>query len=375
MNDDLKINILIVGMSTYYGGTEAFVMTLFRNIDKDRFHFIFLNVYDEPIACSSEIINLGGEILSLRLRRREDGLKKYKKGINDFFLKYGNRFDIVLQNVQDLINIDMVKYAHKYSTKTILWGHACDYGVKPRLLTRLSAIYNKLTFRKYTDLLVANSLKTGLWLYGKDYVVVENFIDTNRFKYNKKNRDEVRNEYYVGDNVTLYGTLGRLSIEKNQLFLIDVFAKAHAHNHNSKLMVVGSGYMFNQLQDRVIKYGLNGSVIFIGNTNVAEKYYSAFDAFVFPSRFEGFGISLLEAECSSLPCIVSDVIPDEAIKSGLVMKLSINDSADIWAKELLDVKVNNNREDDSIVKNIERNNGYLPQTTKISKMLEELYEK
>ena len=121
MNNDKRTNILIVGMSTYYGGTEAFVMTLFRNIDRNKYHFLFLNAYDEPIACSDEIISLGGEILPLRLKRRQNGLKKYKEGLKDFFLKNGNKIDIVLQNIQDLINIDMVKYAHKYNKKTILW--------------------------------------------------------------------------------------------------------------------------------------------------------------------------------------------------------------------------------------------------------------
>jgi len=374
MNNDKGINILIVGMSTYYGGTEAFIMTLFRNIDKNKYHFLFLNAYDEPIVCSDEIIFLGGEILHLRLRRRQDGLKKYKEGIKDFFLKNNDKIDIVLQNIQDLINIDIVKYAHIYNKKTILWGHACDYGVKPRFLTRMSAFYNKLTYRKYADLLVANSSKSGDWLYGNNYIVVENFIDTSRFKYNKEDRKIIREKYHIDDNEVVFGTLGRLSIEKNQLFLIDVFSKIHSCNNKTKLMFVGSGDMLEQLQNRVKEYKLEDSVLFVGKTNESEKYYSAFDVFVFPSRFEGFGISLLEAECSSLPCVVSDVIPNEAIKSNMVTKLPIND-IDVWVSSLLSIKLNNKREDNSIVDTIEKNNGYLPQTIKICKIFDKLYGK
>lgn len=374
MINSKTINVLIVGMSHMYGGTESFVMTLFRNIDRSIFHFIFLNVYDDPIACSDEIVSLGGEIVSLRLRRRADGIKNYKEGINRFFREWNNRIDIVLQNIQDLINIDMVKYAHKHNKKTVLWGHACDYGVKPRLLTRLSAMYNKITFNKYADLLVANSNKSGKWLYGnKQFVVVENFIDTNRFKYNAIYRKEIRDKFHINDGDILYGTLGRLSVEKNQLFLIDIFNKVHNKKPNTKLMIVGAGEMLHQLEKRVNDYKLGEYVIFTGETNQTEKYYSAFDIFVFPSRFEGFGISLLEAECSSLPCIVSDVIPDEAIKSPLVKKLSLSSDIDYWAENLLDVEANNSKENSDIVDYIEKNNGYINQTSKIAKMLEEVY--
>ena len=248
------------------------------------------------------------------------------------------------------------------------------YGVKPRFLTRMSASYNKLTYKKYVNLLVANSSKSGDWLYGSNYIVVENFIDTNRFRYNQEDRKTIREKYHIDDNDILFGTLGRLSIEKNQLFLVDVFSKIHSYNNNTKLMFVGSGDMLEQLQDRVKKYNLEDSILFVGKTNESEKYYSAFDVFVFPSRFEGFGISLLEAECSSLPCVVSDVMPNEAIKSNMVTKLPIND-IDAWVSSLLSIKLNNRREDNSIVDILERNNGYLPQTIKICKIFDELYRK
>ena len=67
------------------------------------------------------------------------------------------------------------------------------------------------------------------------------------------------------------------------------------------------------------RLGVNKRVFIISNKRDVEKYYSAMDAFVFPSLFEGLGIVLIEAQANGLECICSEAIPEEANVGGIKM--------------------------------------------------------
>ena len=76
------------------------------------------------------------------------------------------------------------------------------------------------------------------------------------------------------------------------------------------------------------------NVIFSGVRKDIENIYQAFDCFVFPSLFEGFGIAALEAQCSGLPCYISNYVPNEASVCNTI-KLSLSKSAKYWADIIL----------------------------------------
>ena len=66
----------------------------------------------------------------------------------------------------------------------------------------------------------------------------------------------------------------------------------------------------------------------------------AMDVFILPSRFEGLGIVLIEAQVSGLPCVVSDRVPEEAYQSPSITRLSLDDGTELWVEALLDPKGN-----------------------------------
>lgn len=50
-------------------------------------------------------------------------------------------------------------------------------------------------------------------------------------------------------------------------------------------------------------------VKFLGQTNKVHEMMMAMDVFLFPSRFEGLGLVVVEAQATGLPCVVSENVP------------------------------------------------------------------
>lgn len=112
-------------------------------------------------------------------------------------------------------------------------------------------------------------------------------------------------------------------------------------------MLVGGGELDDALKNKVklkIKqYNLESKVIFTGVVDNVQDYMQAFDVFLFPSLFEGFGIVLLEAQASGLRCITSkDVVPENVNVCNFVKYISLEQSAYKWALET--IKYNNKYE-------------------------------
>lgn len=123
---------------------------------------------------------------------------------------------------------------------------------------------------------------------------------------------DLRDEFGLGPDDFVVGTVGRLHRQKNQKFLIDSFSKALALQPRLRLVIVGEGERRGELAGRILAHGLGESVILAGRRgDVPQLLHSVFDAFVMPSLYEGLPVALLEAQAAGLPCLVSDAISAE----------------------------------------------------------------
>ena len=59
------------------------------------------------------------------------------------------------------------------------------------------------------------------------------------------------------------------------------------------------------------------------------------DVFLFPSRYEGFGMAMIEAQCSGLACVASDVVPEDTNADGRAVYLPLEAGDESWARALL----------------------------------------
>ena len=83
--------------------------------------------------------------------------------------------------------------------------------------------------------------------------------------------------------------------------------------------------------------GIADHVIFYGTTTDTPAFYSAMDYFIFPSKFEGVPLTLIEAQANGLPCLISNRISKEVIQTELITVLELNDVNE-WAEHIVPQK-------------------------------------
>ena len=104
------------------------------------------------------------------------------------------------------------------------------------------------------------------------------------------------------------GTAARLEPQKDISTLLKSFyILRNRSNQEWRLSIAGSGSLLDQLQEEVLKLGLSESVSFLGKVENMEVFYEGIDIFVLSSKYEGFGLVLLEAMIKNIPIISSDI--------------------------------------------------------------------
>lgn len=137
--------------------------------------------------------------------------------------------------------------------------------------------------------------------------VIENGIDLERFENLEQYREEYRNKFNLFDNDIVIGVLGRISEQKDPMTTIKAFNILRKKYNNLKLMYIGDG----DLKEDVLKYAeenkLKQDIIITGWVNKSERYLSAIDVAILPSKWEGFGLAIVEYMAAGKPIVATRV--------------------------------------------------------------------
>ncbi len=169
--------------------------------------------------------------------------------------------------------------------------------------------------------------------------IIENGIDFSKFKGNEKYREETRCKYGIKENEKVIGVVGRLTEQKDPITSIKAFELINKDNKDVKFMFIGDG----ELKDEVVNYAkehkLENNIIITGWVNDTEKYIPALDIAILPSRWEGFGLVLLEYMACDKPIIATNVggIPNiiKDTENGYLIETGAYDQLYKRIKELL----------------------------------------
>lgn len=131
----------------------------------------------------------------------------------------------------------------------------------------------------------------------------------------------VRSELGLSEDHIVCGITARLVAQKGHHDLIHAFAMARAQCPLLRLVIAGDGPLRRELEDRVHREHLQESVFFTGYRRDVGDVLASLDIFVHPSRWEGFGLSILEAMACGLPIIATRVsaIPELVGDAGILM--------------------------------------------------------
>lgn len=328
-----KIRILHIVPNMQSGGLETFIMNVYRNINRENVQFDFLVHYKEKNFYDDEIQSLGGKIYRLTLRD-DNNLIKYISDLNKFFRTH-TEYKVV--------------HCHMASVGFLVFLIAKKYGVKVRIAhshnsnteKTLKGVIKKILVKllKYTSTQnFACSKSAGKFLFGnKNFEVIPNGIDLKKFKYDEKTREIKRKELNLEKKFVI-GHVGRFCNQKNHEFLIKVFYEVHKKNKNTVLILIGNGELEQKIKDKVDKLNLTNDVMFLGARKDVNELYQAMDLFLFPSKFEGLGIVLVEAQVSGLSIICSDSIPNEVNITDNIQKLKLDVKQ--WTNAVLNIDKN-----------------------------------
>lgn len=324
----MKTRILHIVPNMHMGGLETFIMNVYRNINRDKIQFDFLEHYREESAYDKEISALGGKIYHFTLRN-DNNIVKYIVDLWKFFKEH-QEYQVIHCHMESIGAL--IFFIAKLHGIKVRIGHAHTNSTNKDFKGYIKKIISK-PFKYTTTLNLACSDEAGKYLFkNKDYIVIPNAIEFKRFKYDEKARKKIRKELGIDDSFVI-GHVGRMDEGKNQLFLIDVFNEYLKLNSQAKLVLVGEGEYYNEIINKINQLGINDQVIFTGVRQDINKIYSAFDLFCFPSLYEGLGIVLIEAQVNGLTCLVSDTVPLLTKITDEIKYLSLNNK-EKWVREI-----------------------------------------
>ena len=334
MNDPIRIIHNIA--SLHFGGSQAFVMNLYNNINRDKIQFDFIVHKEERKDLYYQVERFGGRIFVCPKYTGKNHFA-YCKWWNEFFINHPE-YHVIHGHVRSTAAI-YLKIAKKYGLIAIAHSHSTSNG------SGVCAIVKKMMqfpIRYTADYFFACSNKAGKWLYGKkilanpNYRVILNGIDVDKFSFNQNIRENIRKRLGINENEIVIGHVGRFTKPKNHKFLIDIYAEYHKINAASKLLMIGNGELYAAIQKQCKELDILDNVIMLGECFDTENYYQAMDVFIFPSLWEGLGIALIEAQANGLPCLVSDNIPQEAILTNNVKIIKL-DFTRKWIEGIADI--------------------------------------
>ena len=317
------------------GGVEAVTINYYRNIDKNKVQLDFICDEDSTNIPYEEIEKMGGKVIIIPSYSKPF---KYHKALKRV-LKEGN-YKIIHSNINTLSVFSLfaakcagvpVRIAHSHSTTN-------KKEKKKNLMKQILRPFSKVFA---TDYMCCSEL-AGRWLFGnKEYdkgnvYLLNNAIDLDKFKYNESLRKKKRKELGIKDDILVIGHIGRFVAQKNHDFLIDIFNEIHKKNNNSILLLAGQGPLMEDIKNKVKELNLDDNVKFLGQRNDANELYQAFDVFLLPSLYEGLPVVGVEAQAAGLLCYLSDDMTKETKVLDITKFMSLNNTPEEWADNILD---------------------------------------
>lgn len=321
------MNVLISVLSPLYqNGIVNVLLNYIKYIDKENINVTITCIESNDKKFISIFEELGCRVIELPNRKKNilAYIREYNKITkNNFDVVHinGNSATMVIELYISKRNKILKRIAHSHNSTT-------SY---PILHKCLSPFLNKYI----TDAIACSEL-AGDWIFNKKFKILKNAIDVERYKFNEEIRLKYREELNIEDDIVI-GQVARFNEQKNHEFTLKLFKEFKRNNKKSKLILVGIGPLLEEIKDKVNQMALQEDIIFLEERSDVPQLMQAFDILILPSKWEGLGMVLMEAQATGLPCCASDNVPKDVEISPIIKRinLDIND----WIKSMNELLV------------------------------------
>lgn len=312
-----KILIIITTGFVSWGGLTTVAMNYYRVMGRDEFLVDFLSDNDPDNKLYREIKKNGSQYYKLPNRKKQ--LFQYMRKLYSLLKK--KEYDIVhIHGNSATMAFDLLPSWFAKVPKRITHIHTSQsqYFYLNMVLWPIMKIL-------LTDEL-AVSTDAGRYLYhDNDYMVLNNAIDTNKYRYREDIRSRYRKLLCYNDSDLVVGTVGKINAPKNHKYLVEIFAEVLLKRPEAKLLIVGDGEQKQVIEKLLNDLSIESKCILLGMRLDTAELLSTMDIFVFPSLFEGFGLALLEAQASGLVSICSESLPKQVMATDLCRPICLSD--------------------------------------------------
>lgn len=316
------------------GGVQSVMLNIIRSLSND-YHFDMLLFTNEIRYYDKEFISYGGKIFRIP---RYNGTNSFRKKMDYYIrgyalfvsviklLKENGPYDIIHCNDEAESGI-IIKAAAKFKIPVrIVHTHVIFQKGNP-LLTAINK-HRRVLIDKYSTHKIGCSIEAceSFFLNKTTYRVINNPYDEERF---------CRDSYSEKTAFSII-QIGRISDLKNQIFSLKVIKKIKKIYPSIILRIVGAsedGY-YDKMKQVITNYELKDNIEFYPPNSNLPELLSNSSAMIFPSKQEGFGIVLIEAQAMGVKCYASDVVPSSTNCGGVTF-ISLSAGTDEWASKII----------------------------------------
>ena len=338
-----QMRILHIMNGAVLGGISTVVLNYYKHMNREKYHFdcAMTNIALGPNGIALE--NLGCKMYKLPLKSKHP------------FAYIKTLHHILWQGQYDGIHV------HSNTTSFFPLVIAIFSGIKVRVAHAHAAMLPQSCMGKIKRFagmifmpivatkLVACSANAGSAIFGKriielgKLVVLKNAINAEEFVFDQSVRAKVRLSLSIEDEFVL-GCVGNLGVEKNHIYALKVLSEIKKIDEKYCMLLIGDGPLSQVLRNEARILGIEDAVHFLGRRTDINDLLNAMDAFLMPSLYEGFGLAALEASASGLPLFLSENMPKDMNFYSKCTYLSIKTDPKIWAKEIMLIGRNPERE-------------------------------
>ncbi len=328
-----KVLYILQGLET--GGVANVLLNYYREI-KSFCSADFIVKKSTNMQCANvmELRSYGCNIYPVTSFNKD--MFQYSKEVKDIIIK-GN-YDVVHDNNKYFGFLSLVHAKKAGVPIRISHVHNTVASTEKNLPHRLFIEFSSRLTMRYATCLMACSEQAGKSMFADmKFHVLNNAIDVSKYRFDASLREQYRKVLGLEGKFVVI-TVGRYDELKRYDFAMSVFSELHKMMKNAIYIVVGATIdnlsgadlrMYQSLDEET-----KSSILFLGTREDAHLLLNCADTFLLSSQHEGFGIAVIEAQASGLPCFVSTGLPRSVKVSNLVSFYELTDSSKLWAEAI-----------------------------------------